>query len=96
MDDIAQIAAEDAVVLVLTLEGKALLATLSQTVEIAPVVPAARLLAKIPADGSLVAELRAGDGLGCVCEPGVTLRNRGVGSHVRHRGQRTDAQTAVG
>jgi len=42
MDDIAQIAAEDAVVLVLTLEGKADLATLSQTVEIAPVVPAAQ------------------------------------------------------
>ncbi len=57
--DEAVIAAEDAVVGVLALDGEALVTALSQAVEFSPVVPAAGLLAEVAPDGPLVAQLGA-------------------------------------
>jgi hypothetical protein len=59
MHDEAVLAAEDAVVGVFALDGKALIAAFSQAMEFSPVVPAAGLLAEVAPDGTLVAQLGA-------------------------------------
>ena len=60
IDDGADICSEDGVVLVLTGDGKAGVAPLAKTFELAPVVPAPRLLTQIAPQGPLEAELRTG------------------------------------
>ena len=59
MHDEAVLAAEDAVVRVLALDGVALVPALAQAMEFSPVVPAAGLLAEVAPDGPLVAQLGA-------------------------------------
>ena len=96
MDDVTHVAAEDAMVLVLPLVGKALLAALAQTVEVAPVVPAAWLLAQIAAEGALVAELGAGNHCRGLGERLISPADRWVGRDVGNRGHGADADAAVG
>ena len=74
MDDVARVAAEDAVVAVLAGEGEADVAALAQAVEGAAVVPAAGFLAEVPADRALVAQLRARYRGGRLGEGGVARR----------------------
>jgi hypothetical protein len=58
MNDIAVLTTEDAVVRIFSIHGKTFVSSLSEAVEIPPVVPASRFLAKIAPDGSLVSQLR--------------------------------------
>jgi hypothetical protein len=59
MDDGTGGTAENAMVLVLSANGKTYIAALAYAMEFTPVVPAARFLADIPTDRSLSTELRA-------------------------------------
>ncbi len=95
MDDVAHIAAEDAVVLVLAFVGVAEFATLAQTVEVAPVVPASRFLAEIAGDGALVAQLRAGNDLGGIGKGAVAFANIGGLGDLGDGGHGAEPETAV-
>jgi len=57
MNDVAPVAAEDAVVLVLAGNSITLVSALAETMEPAPIIPAPRLLAEVAADGPLVSQL---------------------------------------
>jgi hypothetical protein len=93
--DVARVAAEDAVVLVLALVGETGVAAFSHAVEVTPVVPATRLLTQVAGERALVPELWAGDHLGGLVECPVASRDHVAVGDFGDRGQRTDTQTAV-
>ena len=61
MDDIATLAAEDAMVLVLPGVGITGFPPFSSTREASPIIPAARFLTDVTPYGALISQLRAGD-----------------------------------
>jgi hypothetical protein len=96
VNDEAGASAEDAVVVVLTVHGIALIATLLAAVEITTEVPATRSLTEISTQGPLVSELRACDLAGGLSQSGVALTDPIVFRHLGDGRHGSDAETSVG
>ena len=96
MDDEADVAAaEDGVELVFPQGGIASVAAFSQAMEFPPVIPAAGLLAKIPAEGTLVAQLGARHFGGRHAQGTVLFQYDRMSGNVGNAGQCPDPQPAV-
>src|SRR5947209_5783721 len=96
MYDVGRAAAEYGVVFVLALRGEAFGAALLKTDGLfETVVPAARALAEVSADGSEVSYLRRGDGVRGFGESGEASAHFGVLFELRERDERADAKTFV-
>ena len=94
MDDVTGSAAEDGVILILAVDGEASRSTLLQAIELlVAVVPAARALIQIAADGPGVANLRRADFGRRLGQRGIHLPRVGVGDEVRERDGAPDPQT---
>src|SRR5262245_59376609 len=98
MNDVARaLVAEDGVVLVLAVHGKAARSALLEADELlVPEVPAARALVEVAADRSLIANLRCADETGSVEQRGVKTPHLCVRGEVDDPDGRSDLQAAVG
>ncbi len=90
MDNETILAAENAMVLVFAVYRIAVFSPLAQAVKFAPVVPAARLLAEIAAQGALVADLRTAHGRRPLGQGRIFLPDEGMGGHLGDGGQGAD------
>src|SRR5947208_3410142 len=96
MYDVGRAAAEYRVVLVLALRGEALRAALLQADGLfKAVVPTARALTEVSADGSEVSYLWRGDGVRGLCKSGEGTAHLRVLFELRERDERADAKTFV-
>ncbi len=90
MHEKARAAPENRMVLVFSFHGIAEVSALARAAEVAAEIPAARPLADIAADGSLVAQLRAADLERGLCQHRVFFRDRAVGGYFGNRRERAD------
>ena len=86
----ARAAAENRMVLIFSIHGITEVSALARAAEVAAEIPAARPLADIAADGSLVAQLRAADLERGLSQDRVLFRDRAVGSNFGDRRERAD------
>jgi hypothetical protein len=93
--DIASISAEDGVILTLTGNRVARVATLAQAVEFTPEIPATGSLTDVSADGPLVAKLRTRHFSRGLREGAIALGDQRVTRDLRDRGERTDSEASV-
>src|SRR5262249_17724550 len=93
MNDVRWTTTDDRVVLVLALRGVTLRAALLQTVDfLEPEIPATRTLAKVPTDGSEIANLRRRDRMRRFGESRKTLTHTRVLFEFTQRDERSDRE----
>src|SRR5436190_19931807 len=91
MDDVARPVAENRVVAILTFDGKASCPALLEAIEFgAAEIPAARPLAKIPADGGALANLRRRGVRGSRMQRGIRLANQVTAAQISQCRVRAD------
>jgi hypothetical protein len=80
---------------ILATHCETLLSSLSQTMKLAPVIPAAGFLADVSAKGPLVPELRTCHSRGCLGQGGIALLDLRVLRDLGDGGQRSDSNPSA-